>query len=146
MTMPPSFVSQVAVQQVVPLLAVNSMDRSLRFYVDGLGFVMKNKWMVDGQLRWCWLEHGNAALMLQEFVPNGTHRRDLAGPVGTGVSLNFICRDALAFYREVTGRGLTTKRPFVGNRMWVTSLKDPDGYDLHFESPTDAPEETEYEG
>ena len=28
--------------------------------------------------------------------------------------------------------------------MWVTSIKDPDGYDLNFESPTDAPEETEY--
>jgi hypothetical protein len=28
--------------------------------------------------------------------------------------------------------------------MWVTSLEDPDGYQLDFESPTDAPEETEY--
>jgi hypothetical protein len=29
--------------------------------------------------------------------------------------------------------------------MWVTSLTDPDGYSLHFESVTDAPEESEYE-
>jgi len=28
--------------------------------------------------------------------------------------------------------------------MWVTSVKDPDGYDLLFESLTDAPEESEY--
>jgi hypothetical protein len=28
--------------------------------------------------------------------------------------------------------------------MWVTSLKDPDGYDIHFESLTDAAEESEY--
>jgi len=27
--------------------------------------------------------------------------------------------------------------------MWVTSTVDPDGYKLDFESPTDAPEETE---
>ncbi len=40
-------------------------------------------------------------------------------------------------------RGIAAKRPFVGNGMWVTSLTDPDGYQLHFESETDAPEETE---
>jgi hypothetical protein len=28
--------------------------------------------------------------------------------------------------------------------MWVTTVKDPDGYTLDFESPTDAPEESEY--
>jgi hypothetical protein len=26
--------------------------------------------------------------------------------------------------------------------MWVTSVSDPDGYELYFESPTDVPEET----
>ena len=28
--------------------------------------------------------------------------------------------------------------------LWVTSLIDPDGYRLEFESPTDVPEGTEY--
>jgi hypothetical protein len=28
--------------------------------------------------------------------------------------------------------------------MWVVVFTDPDGYKLDFESPTDAPEETEY--
>jgi len=28
--------------------------------------------------------------------------------------------------------------------MWVTSLSDPDGYRIEFESSTDGPEETEY--
>ena len=35
--------------------------------------------------------------------------------------------------------------PFVGNGMWVTSLSDPDGYRIDFESYTDAPEETEFQ-
>jgi len=35
-------------------------------------------------------------------------------------------------------------KPFVGNGMWVISLRDPDGYDLHFESSTNVPEETLY--
>jgi hypothetical protein len=38
------------------------------------------------------------------------------------------------------------QRPFVGNQMWVTSVVNPDGYHLLFESPADAPEETEYTG
>jgi hypothetical protein len=29
--------------------------------------------------------------------------------------------------------------------MWVTSVADPDGYRLDFESYTDAPEESEYQ-
>jgi catechol 2,3-dioxygenase-like lactoylglutathione lyase family enzyme len=134
----------VAVKQVVPLLVVKSMDASLRFYVDGLGFRMTDRWIEEGKLRWCWLEYGGAAVMLQEVVLGGKHPRPARGKVGLGVGLYFICGDALAFYREVRGRGITTKRPFVGNRMWVTSLEDPDGYRLHFESPTDAPEESEY--
>ena len=84
--------------------------------------------------------------MLQEVVPAAKYPREFEGKVGIGVSLNFVCRDALAFYHLVKERGLDPQRPFVGNRMWVTSIKDPDGYDLHFESPTDAPEESEYSG
>ena len=34
------------------------------------------------------------------------------------------------------------RTPFVGNHMWVTGLRDPDGYQLYFESPTDVPEDT----
>jgi lactoylglutathione lyase len=142
--MPPSPAIDIGVEQLVPLLMVKSMDRSLSFYVDGLGFSMTNNWMDQGKLRWCWLEHGGAALMLQELVSDGKHAPPLQGKVGLGVGLNFICRDALAFYRQVRHRGISAKRPFVGNRMWVTSLEDPDGYSLHFESPTDAPEESEY--
>jgi lactoylglutathione lyase len=138
--------AEVGVQQVVPLLAVRSMDTSLRFYVDGLGFHMTNDWIVDGKRRWCWIELGDAAVMLQEVVPPEKYKREIEGKAGTGMSLNFICRDALAFYRTVRDRGVAAQRPFVGNRMWVTSLNDPDGYDLHFESLTDAPEETQYDG
>jgi hypothetical protein len=32
----------------------------------------------------------------------------------------------------------------VGNNLWVVQLKDPDGYNIFFESPTDVPEETRY--
>jgi len=132
------------VKQAVPFFTVENMENSLRFYVQGLGFTMNKKWIDEGKLRWCWLEHGDAALMLQESRKEGQHSWRPSGKVGEGVSICFICADALAIYREITSRGIAAKRPFVGNALWVTSVADPDGYRLDFESPTDAPEESEY--
>jgi lactoylglutathione lyase len=132
--------TETNVQQAVPFFAVSNMDASLRFYIDGLGFEMTNKWTPDGdgRVRWCWLEHGNAAIMLQEYRDS----KKPEGKLGTGVSICFQCKDALAIYREAKSRGIEAQRPFVGNAMWVTIFTDPDGYKLDFESPTDAPEES----
>jgi len=74
----------------------------------------------------------------KEWIPESS--------VGVGVSICFTCEDAIAIYREITARGIVAKRPFVGNRLWVTGVVDPDGYKLFFESPTDAPEESEWNG
>ena len=108
------------VKQAVPFCGVTNMEASLRFYVDGLGFKMKHWWIPDraedhpdGRIRWCWLQRGDAAVMLQEFLPERRPKETL----GTGTSM--------------------------GNRLWVVPLADPDGYRIEFESPTDAPEETE---
>jgi predicted lactoylglutathione lyase len=132
------------VQQAVPFLGVSDMDASLRFYIDGLGFTMKNNWIDEGKLRWCWLEIDKAALMLQEFRKEGHDSWTPKGKVGEGVSICFTCKDALKIYRDVTARGINAKRPFVGNGMWVTQMSDPDGYRLDFESVTDAAEESVY--
>ena len=134
--------TETNVQQAVPFFAVSDMQASVRYYVDGLGFEMTKRWIDEGVLRWCWLERGGAALMLQEHRTEGHDSWAPASRVGEGVSIYFICRDALAIYREVTARGVQAARPFVGNRMWVVSLSDPDGYKLFFESATDAPEES----
>jgi uncharacterized glyoxalase superfamily protein PhnB len=142
-------IASANVKQAVPFLGVTNMEASLRFYIDGLGCKMKHWWIPDqledkpeGRIRWCWLELGDAALMLQELLPERLPQETL----GTGTSVCFMCQDALALYREFKSRGIQTrKRPFVGNRLWVVPLVDPDGYHLEFESPSDAPEETELE-
>lgn len=128
------------VRQAVPFLGVVSMERSLRFYVDGLGFRKTLEWMDEGTLRWCWLERGGAALMLQEYRPGRVPEVKL----GEGVVVCFICDDALALHHEFKVRGVETEHPFVGNGMWDVGLVDPDGYHLHFESVTDVPEATRY--
>jgi lactoylglutathione lyase len=125
------------VKEVVPFLHVSSMERSIRFYVDGLGFAFRHKWEPEGKLRWCWLTLGGASLMLQEF-PN----RSLPANAGSGITLNFTCDDAIALYDEFRSRGLNPSEPEVGNGLWVTEVVDPDGYKLFFNSPTDAAEDT----
>lgn len=128
--------------QAVPFFAVSDMAASVHYYVDGLGFEMTRKWIDEGQLRWCWLERGGAALMLQQFRREGHDSWMPEGKVGQGVSICFICQDALAIYHEVTARGIKASRPFVSNGMWNFGVSDPDGYRLEFESDTDVPEGT----
>jgi lactoylglutathione lyase len=147
--MPAASVTEVNVRQAVPFFGVSNMEASLRFYVEGLGFEIKHQWIPDraednpnGRIRWCWLQLGDAGLMLQEFLPE----RRMKDTPGTGVTVCFQCDDALALYREFKSRGIQTlKHPFVGNRLWVVPLADPDGYRIEFDSATDAPEESELE-
>ena len=136
--------TEANVQQAVPFFRVSNMEASLRFYVDGLRFDMTKKWTPDGdgKVRWCWLQHGDAAIMLQEYRKEGPNSWTAESKVGVGVSICFLCKDALALFKDFKSRGIDAQRPFVGNAMWVTSVQDPDGYKLEFESYTEVPEET----
>jgi lactoylglutathione lyase len=137
--------SAANVRQAVPFFFVADMTRSLRFYVEGLGFRRTNSWIVDEKIRWCWLELDAVALMLQEIRNDEQHPSKPEGKLGEGVSICFMCDDALAIYHDVKSRGIEGKRPFVGNNLWVSGFTDPDGYRIDFESPTDIPDETEYD-
>lgn len=119
---------------------VTNMEQSIEFYVDQLGFGLKLDWKPNGKVEWCWVERDGVAIMLQEYKPARVPNEKL----GLGVSICFMCDDALRLYREFLEKGIHPTEPFVGNSMWVTSLQDPDGYRLDFESSTDAPEETQY--
>ena len=137
------------INQTVPFFGVRDMQASLKFYLDGLGFTMTRSWTPDGRIRWCWLQRDSAALMLQEFWKKGEHGDGPGppdGPLGAGMSICFMCDDAIALYREFSARGLSPSRPFVGNGLWCTTIVDPEGFRLEFESPTDVPEETVYDG
>ena len=132
--------TQPNIKLAVPFVMVADMQVSLSFYTDRLGFEKKIDWTPHGKIEWCWLERGGAALMLQEYRPG----RMPAEKRGAGVSIGFICEDVLQLYHELLQKGLKPGEPFVGNKMWVTYVDDPDGYHLFFESATDLPEETTY--
>jgi catechol 2,3-dioxygenase-like lactoylglutathione lyase family enzyme len=132
------------IQQAVPFFVVIDMEASIRFYVEGLGFEIIAKWEPHEKIEWCCVQREGAALMLQEYHTEGPDAWTPEGKVGVGVSICFICEDALALYHEFIANGISTTEPFVGNNMWVINLYDPDGYALNFESSTDVPEETRY--
>ena len=121
-----------AIRELVPLLFVQDLTRSLAFYQQ-LGFNLSGTWEPDGKLSWCRLGRAESALMLQQAEEED-------GPAegrGRGVRLFFICDDVDALHAEFIGAGVTIESPqlaFYG--MKQIFLKDPDGYELCFESPT----------
>ena len=127
-------------KQAVPFFMVSNMERSLEFYINGLGFEIKIEWKQHEKLEWCWLEQEGIALMLQEYRKGFSPKEKS----GVGVSICIMCHDALGLYKRFLLNGLSPQEPFVGNNLWVVQLIDPDGYVICFESPTDVPEGTKY--
>jgi catechol 2,3-dioxygenase-like lactoylglutathione lyase family enzyme len=122
--MPAAATTAVNVKQAVPVFNVTDMDASLRFYIDGLGFVRTGTWIVDGRVRWCSLRLGGATLVLQEYRPGGRPE----GSLGQGVIVCAVCDDAIAVYHELISRRIASGPPFVRNRLCYVAVQDPDGY------------------
>ena len=120
------------VRELVPLLFVSDMARSVAFYCQGLGFDLVKKWEPGGKLTWCRVQRAGAALMLQQDCP------DEDGPVagrGRGVVFYFICDDVDALHAEFTSRGVSVAPPTNAHYdMRQIRVPDPDGYDVWFES------------
>jgi uncharacterized glyoxalase superfamily protein PhnB len=116
------------------LLFVEDVGRSVAFYGERLGFEMTGKWEPEGRLAWCRMRRGGAVLMLQQACEED-------GPAagrGRGVGFFFTCDDAGALHAELTANGLKLDPPSVAfygmNQLF---LKDPDGYELCFQNPTE---------
>lgn len=123
---------QIAVvRQLWPLLFVQDIERSVRFYRDQLGFSLVNRADAHAKMFWCRLERGGASIMLQQA-------EDEDGPAegrGRGVAFYFVCDDADAMYRELTSRGLQLEPPKVAYYgMKQLFVPEPDGYSICFES------------
>ncbi len=123
--------SVLAIQELVPLLIVEDMDRSLGFYRDRLGFAVVRTWEPDGRIAWCRAERDGVAIMLQEAC-------DEDGPAegrGRGTALFLHCDDANVEHQRLGKLGLELAPPQVAfygmNQFFLT---DPDGYELCFQN------------
>ena len=63
-------------REASPSFTVNDVDRSVRFYRDVLGFVVKEKWMKDGKLQGVEIAAGAVTFMLgQDDWKKGRNRQ-----------------------------------------------------------------------
>lgn len=123
----------MGLRQTVPLLLVSRISQSNSFYCDSLGFQPVRCWEPSGELMWCWLQHGDAAVMLQQ----ATEEDPPSAEWGKGLTLYFICDDVDGLFHAMQERGVSATEPTDAHYgMRQTFVSDPDGYNLCFEQPT----------
>ncbi len=125
------------VHEIVPLFYVQEMSRSIHFYCDQLGMTRTMSWEPDGRLKWCRLELGGAAMMLQlaegEIAGNSANW-------GQGTVFFLNCDDVDSLCSKFIDNGL--QLPEIGVAFYgmkQLELVDPDGYQLCFQSPVTEP-------
>ena len=116
-------------RSVAPSLTVNSLDRSIAFYRDLLGFVQSDQWEVNGRVAGVELAAGSVRLMLmQDDFAKG---RDRVKGVGTRLNLRTI-QDVDALVARITSKGGTLSYP-PRDMEWgerAFGIDDPDGFHL----------------
>lgn len=114
---------------VAPSLTVNSLDRSIAFYRDLLGFVQSDQWEMNGRVAGVELVAGSVRLMLmQDDFAKG---RDRAKGIGTRLNLR-TKQSVDTIAARITSKGGTLTYP-PRDMEWgerAFSVDDPDGFHL----------------
>lgn len=114
---------------IAPGFTVNDIDKSIRFYVEGLGFEITSRNEVDGKLRFVMLKAGNGELGLG--LDDGAKGKDRIK--GVGMRLWITTKqdlNALAAQAKASGIALdhdVMAMPWGQNAF---ALTDPDGFKL----------------
>ncbi|HEY0065444.1 MAG TPA: VOC family protein [Telluria sp.] len=112
-------------QTVIPQLRITNAQRSLAFYVDGLGFAIDWEHQFEpGFPLFLQITRAGQTLFLTEH----------AGDCEAGGAVYFQVADALACYAEFCAKGIVADQP-PGETPWETVefvLTDPDGNRLRF--------------
>jgi catechol 2,3-dioxygenase-like lactoylglutathione lyase family enzyme len=134
----------IEVRGLTPLVQVYDMPASVRFYRDLLGFEIVSTSPVLGKDRFHWvlLRLGKAELMLNtayEFENERPVPADRARVAAHGdTTFYFGCPDVDAAYEDLREKGIALKPPKAAPYgMKQLSLRDPDGYGLCFQWPSE---------
>jgi uncharacterized glyoxalase superfamily protein PhnB len=118
-------------RSVSPSLTANDIERSLVFYRDVLGFVVRERWEEHGALHGVELEAGSATFWLaQDDWKKGRDRVK-------GQGFRLYCataQDLDALARRIESRGGTLLEP-VKDQPWGGrdfAVRDPDGFTITF--------------
>jgi len=107
---------------------VNDLERSMRFYIEALGFTVKERWERDGKLNGVMLVAGTCELALgQDDWAKGRHRAK-----GAGFRLYAAtAQDLTAIAARIRAHGAAAEGPLVA--PWgarIVSVTDPDGFQI----------------
>jgi hypothetical protein len=69
----------MSVESFIPIIPSTDPEKSLRLWVDGLGFEMDSETRDDGQLVFCMLHKGNLHFMLNQRAGTPTKPEDYEG-------------------------------------------------------------------
>lgn len=134
----------IEVRGVTPLVQVYDMPASVQFYRDALGFEIVSTSPVLGKDRFHWalLRLGKAELMLNTAYESDDERPVPADRARVAahddMTLYFGCPDVDSAYEELRDKGIAVQPPkVVRYGMRQMSLRDPDGYGLCFQWPSE---------
>lgn len=122
--------------RLTPLLNVQDIPHSLAFWRDLLGFEVVDSYEWEGRLAWARLQKGQVAVMLNGRGGEPGHR--LSREPYTDAVLCFGVDDVHALVSDLRAKGLQVEDPEAQEYgLDEIVLRDPDGYDLAFSSPSD---------
>ena len=124
------------VRAMSPAYTVDDLERSLKLYVDGMGFTVKDRWEEDGKLLGVMLVAGSVQIGLSQ--DDWSKGRDRKKGVGTSLYLQTV-QDLDALAARCRTHGVEVYGPKT--EPWgarVLHVVDPDGFKLVFTPPEPA--------
>jgi PhnB protein len=119
--------------QLMPMIAVDSVDQARAFYVEKLGFAhMMGMLGKDGQLDFCTVTLGGAKVMLRrpQQKMEGTDKTTTSRPVELYLQVD----DVNGYHNQVANRGVKVTAPLT-DQWWgdrTFTVMDPFGYQIWF--------------
>lgn len=126
-------------QALVPELSVTSLEKSLHFYIEVLGFTVQYQRPEEG---FAYLALGDAELMLDQIDKGRTWKTaEFDHPLGRGINLQIempslnpllekIKENHIQLFMDVEEKWYRKNDTEVGNKQFL--IQDPDGYLLRF--------------
>ncbi len=119
---------------LIPELAVTDLEKSLKFYVEILGFTVEYRREED---RFALIALGGSQLILEEGAENPWDEEDMVYPFGRGITLSIevgevesvvklLRENSCEIKGEVEERWYPFKGKLLGEKQF--SVVDPDGY------------------
>jgi catechol 2,3-dioxygenase-like lactoylglutathione lyase family enzyme len=120
-----------------PVLHVNDVETSLRFYVNRLGFTSSWRYEEDGRAHVAQVERQGCTLILADTWPEKIGKGLMFISVNVEQETREVAIAALDTLRaELEGKGVSVKEGSWGYRLLV--VDDPDGNQLFFNYPNEA--------